>query len=215
MLTVKDLRKPKDWTIWAGADTGTYMGGAICAINPVYELFVLEEFPNYRYVGDGTIELTSLTVSEWIQAFAERLKYWTGKRKVHAWVDANTTFKTEVGHGLTFRMNHKHLELRTSITQEYFRNNRIHFMPWLKCIPYEAQECKFPEAESIGTGRMVRIKYKDHCWDGVEHVCSRRPHPDFGKEEERRKSAIQQLVEKQMVDMMRHGQHIDTHMGIN
>lgn len=212
MLKLSDMRKPRGWEVYAGADTGTYMGGVICLISPQLELFVVEEFPNYRYVGDGTIEEIGMTVSEWIRSFALRLRFWTGETKVAAWVDANTTFKTEVGHGLRFRMNKKPLELRTEITREYMRNSRIHLMPWLKVLPYELQEAKFPEHESAGTGRMQRIKVKDHTLDGLEHVCSRRPHPDFVLGKPKELSAMEKHLQQHSVQQVGHSMG-DPHLG--
>jgi hypothetical protein len=193
ILGPHDIRIPSGFEIWAGADTGTYMGGCIAAISPTLHCYVLEEFCNYTYVGDGTIELTGETVSEWIRRFANRLRYWTKERKFSAWVDANTTFKTEVGHGLRFRMNRKDLELRTEITKEYVRNGRLHLAPWLVNIPYELQEAKYPEKESSGTGKLRRVKIKDHALDGVEHICSRRPHPDFSDGKKAEKSGLEQM----------------------
>lgn len=212
MLTADNLRIPRSWEIIAGADTGTFMGGAICAIDPNYELYVLEEFPNYRYTGDGTIEEVGMTVGEWIRWYATRLRRWTYRTKNYAWVDANTTFKTEIAHGLRFKMNRKDLELRTEITREYVRRGRLHFMPWLEVIPYEAENCHFPEAESKGTGKFRRIKEKDHCWDGVEHVCSRRPHPDFTEDSKKKKVGIAGLLEQNQRPEVR---QIDHHLGAN
>lgn len=195
MLAPTDLRIPRSWQVIAGADTGTFMGGAICALDPTFDLYVLEEFPNYRYTGDGTIEETGMTVSQWIRWFSARLKHYTKQAKNAAWVDANTTFKTEIAHGLRFKMNKKDLELRTEITREYLRNGRLHLMPWLEIIPYEMEEAHFPEEATVG-GRYVRIKRKDHCLDGVEHCCSRRPHPDFDLSQERSKSGIDLVLEQ-------------------
>lgn len=210
MLTRESTRIPRSWEIIAGADTGTFMGGAIAAIDPNYELYVLDEFPNYRYTGDGTIEEVGLSVGEWIKQFAYALRYWTKRKRNFAWVDANTTFKSEIAHGFRFKMNRKDLELRTEITREYVRHGRVHLMPWLEIIPYELEEARFPEQESAGTGRYRRIKQKDHCLDGVEHICSRRPHPDFEISQQQVRTGILGLLDK--------GQRpevalVDTHLG--
>lgn len=212
MLAPKDLRIPKAWEIVAGADTGTYMGGVIGAISPSYDLFILEEFPNYHYTGDGTIELLGLTVSEWMYTFAERLKYWTGRQKVWAWADENTTFKTEVGHGFRFRPNKKKLELRTEITREYVRNGRLWLAPWLDVLPYELEEAKFPEHEAYGSGTFKRLKTKDHILDGVEHIASSRPHPDFKIVQKPAKSPIHAFVERQ-AKLRPNRDRVDAHLG--
>lgn len=211
MLQPSDLKLPRSWEIYAGADTGTYMSGVIAAISPDLDLYCLEEFPNYRYVGDGTIELVGETVSEWIRRFALRLRYWTKQPKVSAWVDANTTFKTEIAHGLRFRMNRRPLELRTEITREYVRNHRVHLAPWLVNLPYELEEAKFPEQESAGSGKLVRIKHKDHTLDCLEHICSRRPHPDFDLGKHVLPGAMEQFVAQHKRLNMPGG--VDPHMG--
>src|SRR3990167_3291396 len=199
MLSREHLRIPRNWEIIAGADTGTYMGGAICAIDPNYELYVLEEFPNYRYTGDGTIELTGETVGDWIRRFGSRLQHYTKQRRGNfAWADFNTPFKTEVGQGFKFKGNKKPLELRTEITREYLRNGRLHLMPWLETIPYEMEEAHYPEKESAGTGAFKRAKLKDHCLDGVEHCASRRPHPDFTESAEAKKTGIHAIIAQNM-----------------
>ena len=196
MLTADSLRIPRSWEIFAGADTGTYMGGCIAAIDPNYELYLLEEFPNYRYTGDGTIELVGMTVGEWMKWFGLRMRHWTRRRSGNrAWVDYNTQFTTEIAYGFGFRRNKKLLELRTEITREYLRNGRIHFMPWIKTIPYEMEEAAYPEQESAGTGKYQRIKHKDHCLDGLEHICSRRPHPEFDESLTKPKTGIEKLIE--------------------
>lgn len=212
MLTLENLRIPKNWEIVAGADTGTYMGGAICAIDPNLELYVLEEFPNYHYTGDGTIELTGETVGEWVYRFATRLRYWTKRKRNFAWVDANTTFKTEIAHGFRFKMNRKDLELRTEITREYLRNGRLHLMPWLSILPYELEEAHWPDHESPRSGKLKRIKDRDHCLDGVEHACSRRPHPKFRLEAPAKRSTLRDFALKHARPNI---QRIDPHLGVN
>lgn len=213
MLSPLDIKLSRDWEIWAGGDTGTYLGGAISAIHSqTYVELVLEEIPNYHYVGDGTIEEDGTSVADWILKFATKMRYWTREEKFGVWVDANTTFKSEVGHGLRFRMNRKDLELRTEITREYVRNKRLFLAPWLTIIPYEMQEAAFPEAENKGTGRYRRIKRKDHCLDGVEHVTSRRPHPRFREQPKITRSGLEMLHEKHK----KHSQidDSDPHLGI-
>lgn len=213
MLTRDSLKIPRDWEIWAGGDTGTYMGGLICAIDPNYELYALDEFPNYRYTGDGTIELVGMTVGEWFRDFGTSLRHYTKQSKNKVWVDANTTFKTEVSHGIRFMMNRKDLVLRTEILREYIRNGRLHIMPWLKVLPYELEQAHYPEEESGGSGRFARIKKKDHTLDGLEHIASRRPHPKFEESHGKPKTGIQALLaQHQKAPTVR---QFDSHMGQN
>lgn len=197
-LSATDIKLPRGWVILAGADTGTYMGGIIAALSPSYHLWVLEEFPNYHYTGDGTIELIGMTVGEWVKGFGTSMRRWSGQSRNRAWVDANTTFKTEIGHGFGFRMNHRHLELRTEVTREYLRNGRIHVPPWCPVLLYEMEEAHYPEHESAGTGRLCRVKIKDHCLDGLEHICSRRPHPDFKPDQKQKASQFAGILSQNM-----------------
>lgn len=174
-VSLAGLTIPAEWEIVCGADTGTYMSGVIVAIEPGDEggAYVLEEFPNYAYAG-GTLDLSGETVSEWVHRFSERIKHYTHRDKVVAWADANTTFKTEIGHGLTLLGNKLHLEVRTEVTREYFKQGRLWLAPWLRVLPHELEKAEWPEEASV-TGKFARIKRDDHTLDCVEHVLSRRP----------------------------------------
>lgn len=215
MLTRDDVRIPSGWEIWAGGDTGTYMGGCCAAISPQFDLVILDEYPNYHYTGDGTIEELRISVSEWIEMVAKSLRFWTKQRKFGMWVDANTTFKSEVGHGLRFLMNKRDLELRTEITREYQRNGRIKWMPWVSIIPYEMELARFPERETSGMGRFRRVKEKDHCLDGLEHICSRRPHPKFTNQGRKAPlTGIEAVLARHRTERPQ-TRVIDPHLGIN
>ena len=170
-----DLQIQDDWEIVAGADTGAFMSGLIGAIPPIDEppLYILEEFPNYHYVG-GQLELLGITVREWIKLFGDRLRHYSHSETVFAWVDRNTTFVSEVGEGLGFARNFVHLELRTEITREYFAQNRIRMAPWLTVLPYELEYAEWPDANTTAK-RYTRKKVKDHTLDCLEHICSQRP----------------------------------------
>ena len=170
-----DLQIPNDWEIVAGADTGTYMSGLAVAIPPIDEppLYILEEFPNYKYVG-GQLELLGMTVREWIKLFGDRLRHYSHSDTVFAWVDRNTTFVSEIGEGLGFARNFVHQELRTEITREYFAQNRIRMAPWLTVLPYELEYAEWPDANTTAK-RFVRKLVKDHTLVCLEHICSQRP----------------------------------------
>lgn len=211
MLTRADVKLPRTFDIYAGADTGTYMGGVIAAVSPELHLYVLEVVPNYHYTGDGTIELIGMTVGEWFEKMGKALRYWTKQKRNKVWVDANTTFKTEVAHGVRFAMNRKDLELRTEITREYLRHGRVHLMPWVaeSVLTYEMEEAHYPEQESASTGRLRRVKTKDHCLDGVEHICSRKPNPKMRETGKKKGKSFEHLIDQNKLNL----RYEDPHMG--
>ena len=209
LVSPDDLQIPNDWEIVAGADTGAYMSGVIGAIPPINEppLYVLEEFPNYHYVG-GQIELLGITVREWMALFGARLRHYSQTETVFAWVDRNTTFVSEVGEGLGFARNFIHLELRTEITREYFAQDRIRLAPWLTVLPYELEYASWPDANTTAK-RYCRKKVKDHTLDSLEHICSQRPiSAGVQKNESRR------LIDKLYAEGVRHNHGpTDVHLG--
>lgn len=169
------LRLPSDWEIIAAADTGTYMSGLIAAIPPDDDpdLYFLEEFPNYRYVG-GEIELIGLSVTDWLHRFARRLQRYTGDSTNDAWTDRNTQFRTELQDGLTLRPNQIHLEVRTEVLREYVQRGKVKLTPWLAVFPYEMERAQWPSTDSSAK-YYTRIKRNDHTLDCAEHIASRRP----------------------------------------
>lgn len=205
----RDLRIPDDWAIIAGADTGTYMSGAIIGISPERDLFVLEEFPNYQYAG-GIIELTGMTISEWVRWFGTALARYTGKPKNHAWADANTTFRSEIAHGLTLMPNPITLDVRTEITREYQLGGHIHFAPWLRVLPFEMEAAKFPDEPTV-SGKFVRIKKADHTLDCLEHAASRRPRSKRLLPSAPKETLLEQLYREHRVKSL--GPSGDPHLG--
>ena len=174
MLQPDDLRLPDRYTLFAGADTGTYMGGIIAAISSDAEAFILEEFPNYRYVG-GEIELLGLSLSEWAYGFRQAWARYTRKDRVFAWADQNTQFRAELlHHGIVLAGNPRGPEVRVEISREYFQQRQIHLTPWLKILPYEIEHARWPD-EMTSAGKYERLKVNDHTLVSMEHILSRRP----------------------------------------
>lgn len=207
-VSIDGLRVPPDWEIVCGADTGTYMSGAIIAIEPGDDggAFVLEEFPNYTYVG-GSVELIGETVSEWVRRFADRIKHFTNRDRHVAWVDANTTFKTEIGHGLTLLGNKIHLEVRTEVTREYFKQGRIWLAPWLRVLPHELEKAEWPPESTI-TGKFVRIKRDDHTLDCVEHVLSKRPRNRWIRGKQDKQLWVERYTGKRLMERKQSNPHL-------
>lgn len=175
MLTPHHLDLPPDYELLAGADSGTYCSGLIVALSPSpYECLVLEEFPNYRYVG-GEIELLGLSIGEWAWTFTQAWKRYAPHRRLKPWIDANTQFAAEYAHqGIYVQRNPKAAELRVEITREYFQHGKVWLAPWLDILPYELENAKWPD-DVNSAGRYMRVKESDHTLDCLEHPLSRRP----------------------------------------
>jgi hypothetical protein len=174
--TLANFKIPKHWELLAGGDTGTHYAASIVAFNENGDAFVLEEFPNYRYVG-GTIEADpETTIPEWAAKLRKRLSHYGMAQVLRA--DQNSQFKSELRkYGLAITTGEKSLETRTEIMREYFQHHKIWFAPWLSVIPYEVEQAQWPKDESA-TGKFQRIKKKDHSLDTVEHVLASRPRAD-------------------------------------
>lgn len=164
---------PDGWNIINGADTGTYSSAVSVAFSPSGDAFVIDEFPNYRYVA-GVPELDeSMTIPFWARGIVGRVGSLGGKP--FAWADKNSQFKREVqNYGLHLESNIVPLEARTEISREYFKQNKIWLAPWLKVLPFELENASWPE-EASASGKFARIKDRDHTLDGMEHVLSKRP----------------------------------------
>lgn len=204
---------PPSWTLIAAADTGTFMSGAILAIDgDALEAIVLAEFPNYRYVG-GEIELLNISNREWSGAFTSAWKILRPGKKLRAWADPNTQFRAELRHdGVNLMPNARGPELRTEIAREYFQANRIRLAPYLTILPYELEHATWPEQET-SAGRFTRLKKNDHTLDCMEHALSRFPRSKRLKAlAEKKKSFVDAYLARYA--HLRGGQRVpDTHLG--
>lgn len=194
-----------------GCDTGTYMGGVLAAVEPSDDnrIFVVAEFPNYHYVG-GEIELTGISTPEWASWVVESYRRLVPRAsKVHGWVDPNSQFRRELhNYDLVLHPNHRGLELRVEITREYMQANKIYFAPWLKILPYEMENARWPDQETVG-GKFVREKRNDHTLDGLEHICSRRPR-SRQLAREKKQSFLDKMLARNRMPSLR---SIDPHLG--
>lgn len=178
MLTPDDLARPLSPShhLLAGVDTGTYLSCVFVLFPPeTIDAFVVQEFPNYRYVG-GEIELLGLSIPEWAhQVTTEYHRYLPHVSRLRAWADANSQFRTELQHyDIHLAPNNRQLELRVEIAREYVQHRRVHLAPWLSVLPYELEHAVWPD-ETTSAGRFQREKRDDHTLDCLEHVLSRRP----------------------------------------
>jgi hypothetical protein len=178
MLSPSDLRRPlpDNWTLLVGFDTGAFMNCAFGVMPPEsLDIFIVQEFPNYRYVA-GEPERLDITDPVWAKQIRTAYRsFLPNKTKCRGWVDPNSQFKAELkNYGLMLIGNKRHLELRVEITREYLQNGHLHFAPWLSIIPYEFERAVWPE-EHTNAGQFLRLKQYDHGLDCVEHICSRRP----------------------------------------
>jgi len=220
VLTAADLRRPlpPQWELLVGGDTGTYMSAVFILFPPndvSPDAFILEEFPNYRYVG-GEIELLGGelgSIPSWSREVVQAYRsYMPHKTKMPMWVDVNSQFKHELNnYNITCRGNTLKLELRVEISREYLNNRRVHLAPWLSVLPWELEHAVWPD-DTSSAGRFEREKTNDHTLDGVEHVLSRRP---------KHKSMLREKSETFLVRFQREHRRpelaprLDRHLGQN
>jgi hypothetical protein len=167
---------PKGWDVVCGSDTGTFYSSVIVAFDPDGYAFVIDELPNYTYVGQKPDRDPAISIPGWTANVVRRLHEYGGR--AISWADPNSQFKGEVtNYGLTLMPQRIPVEARTEITREYFQHNRIWFAPWLRVLPFEIENAEWPE-EASASGAYKRIKDRDHTLDCLEHILARRP---FGR----------------------------------
>lgn len=170
------LRIPDGWEVVGGADTGTFYSALLVAFAPDGDAFVLEEFPNYRYVAGAPERDEDLTIPQWARGVLSRSLALGGRSAL--WADANSQFKGELrNYGITLLAARAPVETRTEITREYFEHKRIHLAPWVTVLPFELENAAWPE-EASAAGKFGRVKDRDHTLDPLEHILARRP---FGR----------------------------------
>jgi hypothetical protein len=164
---------PSNWTVISGADTGTHYSALTVAFDPNGTAYVLEEFPNYRYVAGAIERDETMSIPQWCGQTGRRVRQLGGRPDF--WADPNTQFKNEMRHyGVALLPEKSSKETRTEITREYFQNNRIYLAPWLTVLPFELENAAWPEEASM-SGRFERVKDRDHTLDCLEHILARRP----------------------------------------
>lgn len=171
----EDFILPAGWEVVGGIDTGTYSSALFIAFSPDEDAFVLDEVPNYKYVGGKLELLPEMTIPRWqatIKAIAARYRM----ERLGFWADANSQFRWELqnNYGITLFANKQSKEARTEIAREYFFQGKVWFAPWLVALPFELENAAWPEEASM-SGRFERVKDRDHTLDPFEHVLSRRP----------------------------------------
>ncbi len=167
---------PDGWTIVGGADTGTFYTALLVAFSPDGEAFVIEEFPNYRYVAGSPERDEQLSIPHWATELAHRTASLGGHTAY--WADPNSQFKGELrNYGVNLLPAKVPVEARTEVTREYFQHNKIRLAPWLSVLPFELENAAWPE-EASASGKFARIKDRDHTLDCLEHILARRP---FGR----------------------------------
>lgn len=171
-----DLRIPQGWDIVGGADTGTFYTALVVAFDPNGTAYVVEEFPNYRYVGGEAERDEGVTIPTWVGGVLERVGQLGGRGSF--WADMNSQFKAELRtYGMVLLPAKAPVETRTEVAREYFEHKRIVLAPWLEVLPFELENAAWPEEASI-SGKFARVKDRDHTLDCLEHILARRP---FGR----------------------------------
>lgn len=171
-----NLTVPAGWEIVNGADTGTHYSALTVAFDPDGNAFVLDEYPNYRYVAGSPERDETITIPQWAGGVTRRITG-LGGRGVF-WADPNGQFKTELrNYGMVLQPQKIPVEARTEITREYFEHKRIWIAPWVTTLPFELENASWPE-EASSSGKFARVKDRDHTLDCLEHILARRP---FGR----------------------------------
>ena len=208
-MTPTDLRIPRDAEVLLAVDTGTYLSGLLVAIDPAHHAFVLDEFPNYRYVSDQ-IELQDQTVPEWAATVVKAARHFHITPR--AWADPNTQFRAELRrYGLLLLKNKIAPEARTAVAREYFHRDRVHLAPWLAILPYELEHAQWPDT-TTSAGRFSRRKRTDHTLDCLEHILSRRPRGQHSSAVARPKRFLETFLEAYQEPRL-HMKHTDPHLG--
>jgi hypothetical protein len=171
------IKVPDGYEVVGGADTGTYSSALLIMFSPEGEAFVIDEFPNYRYLAGTAERFDMLTIPEWAGDIYQSVLR-LGLKNPTFWADKNSQFKRELASyrdfTITLQANTIPMEARTEIAREYFTQNKIWFAPWLTVLPFELENAAWPE-EASATGRYQRVKDRDHTLDPFEHILSRRP----------------------------------------
>lgn len=169
----RDFRLPDGWEVVCGADTGTFYSALAVAFSPAGEAFVLDEFPNYRYLAGEPERDESLSIPQWARAVVARVGQLGGRPNF--WADPNSQFKGELrNYGINLLPAKVPVEARTEITREYFEHHRIFLAPWITVLLFELENASWPEEASL-SGKFGRIKDRDHTLDPLEHILARRP----------------------------------------
>lgn len=174
-ITRRDnFRIPNNWDVVGGADTGTFYSSVLVAFDQDGFAYVIDEFPNYGYIGQKADRDQAITIPGWAMKVARELHNY-GSRGI-LWADPNSQFKSELlNYGLTLLPQKVPVETRTEITREYFQHNRIFLAPWLTVLPFELENAEWPD-ETSATGAYKRVKDRDHTLDCLEHILARRPY---------------------------------------
>jgi len=168
---------PPGWTLEGGADTGTFYSALLVAFSPEGFAFVVDEFPNYRYLGGQPERREDLSIPQWAYGVQRRFGE-LARKSANLWADPNSQFKAELKNYGVFLLPAKvPVETRTEVTREYFEHGRIFLAPWLDVLPFEIENAAWPE-EASATGKFARVKDRDHTLDPLEHILARRP---FGR----------------------------------
>ena len=164
---------PDDWRIEIGADTGTYCAAVVVGVAPNGIAYVLDEVVNYSYLANTPELDPTSSISTWADQLIRTAALW--KARPMAWVDSNSQFKQELlHHGVHLLPNKRGREVRTEAARQYFQHEKIRLAPWLKVLPYELENARWPDHASA-SGKYERLKEHDHAVDCVEHVLSRHP----------------------------------------
>ena len=108
------LQIPSNWTLVSGADTGTFYSALVVAFDPEGTAYVLDEFPNYRYVAGEAERDEQLSIPQWAGQVSRRIASLGGQPNL--WADPNSQFKAELrNYGLSLLPARAPVEARTEV----------------------------------------------------------------------------------------------------
>lgn len=169
----ENLVIPPGWEIVGGVDTGTFYSALLVAFSPESIAYVIDEFPNYRYIAQEPERDESLSIPQWARTVVGRVEALGGRGNF--WADPNSQFKSELrNYRMILLPGRAGVETRSEITREYFEHDRIRLAPWLSELPFEIENAAWPEEASL-SGKFARVKDRDHILDPLEHILARRP----------------------------------------
>jgi hypothetical protein len=158
-----------------GAFAGRFSSAVIVALLPDHPVLVIDEIPNYKYAGDGEIELIGLSIKQWGEKVVSTWRSYAGTTAASAWVDPKTEFTKEMQRcHLRLRKNLGHgPEVQTAVLREYITENRVMFAPWLELLPTELGRARWPDEQV--SSYQIRARGQDYTLCALEQVISRRP----------------------------------------
>lgn len=168
LVIPENLDIPIQWIRILGCDTGTHHGLVATVFDNKGNVFFLQEFGNYRYVGGKIDRIETITFPSSCEKMKLFIEMIGGHWKSAA--DWNSQYKGEYKNvmGDQLGRGEKNPGLRTERTREFFLDDRAWFSPFLVVLPWEIERARYPDGVK---GSPERVSDNDHHLDPAEHCC--------------------------------------------